>query len=221
MIYVQMKKIVLIGDGDNSEVIYNFITQEKLFKVKFIVGKINRKRSFRDIKHVSYKFNFDKILNDHYFTCTIADNFLRKEKIKFFTLKFKKIKWLTIVSNKSFIEKNVKIGKGTIIFPHCQIGTKSQIGKFCLINNSCHLEHHNKLNNFCSTGPKVVTGDNVCIEKMSYIGIGATIIHKINIGTNTIIGAKSLVNKDCKDNSVYYGHPSKYIRKRKLGEKYL
>ena len=57
--------------------------------------------------------------------------------------------------------------------------------------------------------------------KLTHIGLGAVIQNKCKIGKNTIIGANSLVNKNCEDNLVYYGNPVKKIRKRLKGDKYL
>ena len=66
-----------------------------------------------------------------------------------------------------------------------------------------------------------VTGGNVEVGEFSAIGIGATVKHNVSIGYNCIIGASSLVNKDTKSNSVYYGIPARFIRNHELGKKYL
>ncbi|MBO6266418.1 MAG: hypothetical protein J6M57_10490 [Acidaminococcaceae bacterium] len=52
-----------------------------------------------------------------------------------------------------------------------------------------------------------------CIEIMDnvFIGAGTRILYGTRIGTNVIIGAQSLVNKDVPDNSVYAGVPARYI----------
>ena len=44
---------------------------------------------------------------------------------------------------------------------------------------------------------------------------------QISIGDNTIIGAQSMVLKNCNKNSVYYGIPAKKIRDREDNSKYL
>lgn len=44
-----------------------------------------------------------------------------------------------------------------------------------------------------------------------FIGAGTRILYNTRIGSNVIIGADSLVNKDIPDNSVYAGVPAKYI----------
>lgn len=65
-----------------------------------------------------------------------------------------------------------------------------------------------------------------CIEVMDNVFIGAdtTIMPNVRIGSNVIIGANSLVTKDCEDNSVYAGIPARrigsfddYVAKRQKG----
>ncbi len=66
-----------------------------------------------------------------------------------------------------------------------------------------------------------------CIEIMDnvFVGSGSTIMPNVRIGNNVIIGANSLVSKDCEPNSIYAGVPAKKIgtfddlvEKRKSGD---
>lgn len=52
-----------------------------------------------------------------------------------------------------------------------------------------------------------------CIEVMDNVFIGAdsTIMPNVRIGKNVVIGAHSVVTKDCEDNSVYAGVPARRI----------
>ena len=68
---------------------------------------------------------------------------------------------------------------------------------------------------------QVITSGNVNLGKYSHIGVGAIVKHGVSIGNNTIIGGNSFVNKLCKSNSVYFGSPTKKIKNRKIGDKYL
>lgn len=52
-----------------------------------------------------------------------------------------------------------------------------------------------------------VIGDNV------YIASNATVIGKVYIGNNVIIGAGSVVTTDVPDNCVYVGNPTHLLRK--------
>ena len=95
------------------------------------------------------------------------------------------------------------------------------IGDHCIINTSSSIDHDNIFSNFSSSGPGVTTGGNVTVMECSHIGIGSIVKNGLNIKKNTIIGAGSLIIKNCKSNSIYFGYPAKMIRKRKISENYF
>ena len=101
------------------------------------------------------------------------------------------------------------------------INNHTKIGKHCLINTSSSIDHDNYFDDFSSCGPGVVTGGNVIVGNSSYIGIGSTVKNGVIIGKNTLIGGHSFVNKNCKDNTIYYGVPIKKIKKRKNDSTYF
>ena len=51
----------------------------------------------------------------------------------------------------------------------------------------------------------------ITVEDNVFIGKGTTILRGVTIGQNTVVGAKSLVNKSLEPNSVYAGVPAKRI----------
>ena len=54
----------------------------------------------------------------------------------------------------------------------------------------------------------------VVIENDVWIGADVTILGGVTIKKGTIIGAKSLVNKDTEENSIYVGIPARKLRER-------
>ena len=107
------------------------------------------------------------------------------------------------------MSRRAKIGKGTAIISGSVININTNIGKHCLINTKSTIDHDNTWADFSSCGPGVNSAGNVNVKEFTHVGIGATIIENISIGINTTIGAHSLVNKNCKSNSVYFGIPAK------------
>ena len=118
----------------------------------------------------------------------------------------------------SFVHKSVKlmginnIGEGTVIFPDCYIGYKTDIGKGCIIQSGTRIEHHSSIGNFCNINPNMCTGGFVKIGNFCEINISVDIINKINIENYSRVGAGSLVMKDIKKNQLHFGRPSKFIR---------
>ena len=50
------------------------------------------------------------------------------------------------------------------------------------------------------------------INDGTYLGSNVTVLESVDIGSNTIIGAKSLVNKDVSDGFTAFGVPCKMIK---------
>jgi acetyltransferase-like isoleucine patch superfamily enzyme len=61
----------------------------------------------------------------------------------------------------------------------------------------------------------------VKIGRFSTITLNVTIIDRITIGENTVVGSGSVVLKDLPDNVLAYGNPARIIRTREPGEKFL
>lgn len=119
------------------------------------------------------------------------------------------------------IGKNVEIGRGVLIMAGAIINSHTHLGDFTLISTNASMGHDGKMLKFSSLGPNVTTGGLVTIGEFTAICIGAIIKDRVNIGNHSIIGAGTLLLKDCEDNMVMYGTPAQKIRKRKIGEDYL
>lgn len=220
-----MINIVIFGSGGHAKVILTEILQLKnKYKFHGFVDSSKKTGSIvTKIKKKSYKIinlRFLNIKNLHGIL-GIGDNYLRFKKYEEIKKKNKNIKWAVIIAKSSEVKKNVKIGKGSVVLANSFIGNKTNIKDHCIINSTNSIDHDNFFENFTSTGPGVITGGNVKINKFSHLGIGCVVKNNISIDKNVICGGKSYINKNCKKNSVYFGIPSKFRRRRKLGEKYL
>ena len=101
------------------------------------------------------------------------------------------------------------------------IGTGAVVGECCLVNTQASLDHDGYLSDFASLAPGVTTGGNVTIGPYTAISLGANLIHQIEVGEHTVVGAGAVVLQHIPDYVVAYGNPARVIRNRKKGEKYL
>ena len=223
-----MKEILIFGSESHSRIVLSEIIQIKGYRViGFVDENLKKETIIETYKNKKYKVvsnikGINKLLNKNTFGIIgIGSNFIRKKVAEETNKIYKNFNWETIISKNSTINGDVKIGKGSIIISGSIINNGTKIGEHCLINTSSSIDHNNIIKNFSSTGPGVTTGGNVELGQCSHLGIGSTIKNQISIGDNTIIGARSLVLKNCEKNSVYYGIPAKKIRDRKYNSKYL
>ena len=223
-----MKKILIIGINAHAKVILSEIIQIKDYRVIGFIDEFKKKGTIIETyKNKQYKIlggikELKKIVDkDTFGIIGIGENFTRKKVSEEINKISKNFNWATIISKNSKINKNVEIGKGSLIISGSIVNTGTKIGEHCLINTSSSIDHDNTFKNYSSTGPGAITGGNVKLGQCSHLGIGSTVKHKITIQDNTIIGAQSLVLKNCNKNSVYYGIPAKKIRDRGNNSNYL
>lgn len=111
-------------------------------------------------------------------------------------------------------------------------GNNIKIGKGCFINRNCHFDSNEKItigeNVYFGAESMLLTSSHkiggqkkradhnydlpITIENGSWIGARATILQGVTIGEGCIIGAGSLVNKDCDPNGLYVGTPAKRVK---------
>jgi len=63
------------------------------------------------------------------------------------------------------------------------------------------------------------TVERTLVKRGASIGSGATILSRVTIGENAIVGAGSTVTKDVPANSIVAGNPAKFLRYITRGEK--
>ena len=215
-----MKLLVIIGNGGHASVVKDIAEENDYDKIIQLNLSLNKSKKENLLK-------IKKILNNHssskiYFIIGIGFNYKRKILSKFINDNIENVfQWETIISKNSIISKRSKIGKGSIIMPGVVINKGSVIGKHCIINTSSSIDHDNKISNFVSIAPGVNTSGKVNIGEASHIGINASIKQNISIGKNVLVGASTYINKNCKNNSIVYGTPMKFIGLRDISDNYL
>jgi len=61
----------------------------------------------------------------------------------------------------------------------------------------------------------------VRIGRCAAVTLGVTVVDRISIGENTVVGAGALVLDSLPDNVLAYGSPARVVRAREPGERYL
>ena len=218
-------KIIIIGAGGHSKVIVDIIQNEQKYEIAgFIDNNLPMGHKVLDYQVLGKEEEINTLIKKHEIfggIIAIGDNFIRSNVEKKIKQLCNEFKFINCIHPKSNIAFNVVMGEGNVVMAGATINTSSEIGNHCILNTNCSIDHDNRIENFASVAPNAVTGGNVAVGEFSAIGIGATVKHNISIGYNCIVGACSLVNKDTKSNSVYYGIPAKFIRSHELGKKYL
>ena len=115
----------------------------------------------------------------------------------------------TIIHPRAWMSGDCAIGSGSIIYPNTSINFKSEIGEFCVLNMNCAVGHNAKIGNFSSLAPGISLGGHTTIEDQVDIGIGASTLQNVCIGSGSIIGGQSMVINSFPQESKIKGIPAK------------
>jgi len=220
-----MKPIVIIGASEHAKVVIDIVEKEKKFH---IVGLID------DHKPIGERLYDYSILGDvsaltdlmqrHKLTgglVAIGDNWTRLQVVQRILSLAPNFVFARALHPSAQIGRGVNMGAGTVVMAGAVINSDSRVGAHCILNTHSSLDHDCAMEDFSSLAPGAVTGGKVKIGTCSAISLGANIIHGVNIGEHSVLGAGALALNDIPAYCVAVGVPAKVIRARAAGERYL
>ena len=116
----------------------------------------------------------------------------------------------------------VEVQKGATIGKRCKISSHTFICEGVTIEDNVFVGHNVTFIN--DTYPRATTPDGelqtnhdwkveaTLVKRGASIGSGATVLCKVTIGENAIVGAGSVVTKDVPANTIVAGAPAKVLR---------
>jgi acetyltransferase-like isoleucine patch superfamily enzyme len=114
------------------------------------------------------------------------------------------------------IQKNAKVGR------NCKISSHTFVCEGVIIEDEVFVGHNVAFIN--DSYPRATAADGqlqteqdwkveqTLVKKRASIGSGSTILSKITIGENALVGAGSVVTKDVPPNAVVAGNPARILR---------
>lgn len=220
-----MKNIVIIGGGNQAHYVIDIIEKAKKYNIVGIIDSIHEVGSDRfGYKVLGRQENISELMDQYQIyggIITIGDNWTRYNvsiQISSLTPQFK---FINAIHPSVIIGNNVEIGEGVTAMAGVIFNPKSIIGNFTFFATGAQVEHDCIIADFASISAGSVTGGHVKLGKYSALTLGVTVLDRLEIGENTVVGAGSLVLKSLPSNVLVYGNPANIIRKRIIGEKFL
>jgi len=212
-----MKAIIIIGSGAVAAEVITYIedinsTKAEQIKIKGFIDdssenfKVNSEKY--DFQHPYFgttdSFNFS---NDEFYVLGVASIEARKNILK--KIEEKGLVFVNIIHPSVQISKSAKLGIGNIIYPNCVIGPNSQLGNYNLLTSFSFISHDSTIgsNNFFATAG---LSGNVKVGDNNFFGIRSVIVPSISIGSNNIIQAGMIVDKNVTNNeTIFYRYKEK------------
>jgi acetyltransferase-like isoleucine patch superfamily enzyme len=126
------------------------------------------------------------------------------------------------IGDETKIGEFVEIQKNAVVGRRCKISSHTFVCEGVTIEDNVFIGHGVTFIN--DSYPRATTGEGelqseqdwrveaTLIKRGASIGSGATILSKLVIGENAIVGAGSVVTRDVPPNVIVAGNPAKFIR---------
>lgn len=155
-----------------------------------------------------------------WFALGVGTNHSREDLLTSFLSDFPRARLTTVVHATAWVSPHSTIHDGAVILAHGSVGPGSTVGLGALLNTGASLDHDSSLGSFGSLGPGARTGGHVHIGERTMVGMQAGILQGITVGSDSVIGAHSLVNQDVESNAVAWGSPARVMRSRARDDAY-
>ena len=212
-----MKNIVVIGASGHAAEINEYLialNSSSPFPVVKIEGFIDDDpRSYKQyVFSAPYlgSINDHIIRKDYYYLMGIANIRYRRTIIEKFQIAG--AQFMTLVHPTAYVSESAKIGTGSILGPHVNIGPNVCVGKFTLINSRCSLGHDTTIGDFNFISPNVCFSGFTTVGEENLFGINSATLPGITIGNQNRVEAGMILHKDIGNETVvFYRYKEKII----------
>lgn len=224
--YVYSKPNILIfGGGNQSTYTIDIIIKENKYKVVGIIDSVKEIGSevfcYKVLGRIKDLESICKEYNIYGGIIAIGDNFSRHLVSKQILGKLPNFNFINAIHPSVIVSSNVNLGVGIVAMAGVIFNTNAVINSHSFFATGCQIEHDCEIKSYASVSAGTVLGGHVVLGAFSALTLNVTVLDRIAIGDNTVVGAGSLVLKDLPNDVLAYGNPCKIIRSRKLGEKFL
>ena len=208
-----MKRVVILGDTEFAEELYQVMTTEGIDVAAFTVDKQYIKSdTFCNLPMLPFEI-IDECLEMENYEVVLALGYSRMNnirKLKYEECKKRDFSIATFCSNKAFIYTK-SIGEGCIIMPSAYIGPSVKMGVCNVVKVKNSLPHHNTVGNFNWFSGGCTFGGGTKIGNNCFFGLCSTIRNSINVADYTFSAANAYLYKNTIEGKAYIGMPAKII----------
>lgn len=119
------------------------------------------------------------------------------------------LKFHTLVHPTAYVSPLASLGAGTFVGAQSAVAAGAELSDFVVVNRGATIGHDTTVGAFSRVQPGCSVGGLSRIGRGVTIGIGATLVERLVVGDNAVIGAGSTVLDDVPENVVVVGVPAR------------
>lgn len=209
-----MKNIVIIGAGCLAREVYSYVKhcalQGHKWRLKgFLDDRADMLSGFNYSIPILSGVEAYEPRDADLFVCALGHPAHKEKYCRM--IEAKGGRFATLVHPSAIVGDNVVIEDGALIAPLAVLTSDIKIGKFTYIGTSCGLGHDNIVGCYSQLSGNVSLGGRVVIEDSVFVGLSATVVPGVILGTKCHVGAGSVVLKNVKPFSKVFGNPAMVI----------
>ena len=113
----------------------------------------------------------------------------------------------------AWVSPSAQIGRGSVVFAQAAVQAQVSIGAGNIINTGSIIDHDTHVDDGVHICPRASLAGQVRVGPGSWIGIGASVIQSICIGSDVTVGAGAAVVSDLPDGVTACGVPARILSK--------
>jgi len=121
---------------------------------------------------------------------------------------------VTIAHPSAQIADNAVIGSGCQFMAGAIVNPEAIVGDQCIINTKASVDHECVLEGGCELAPAATLCGLVKLKTNAWICAGATVLPRITIGADAIVGAGSVVVRDVPGGTTVIGTPARPMQRK-------
>ncbi len=147
-----------------------------------------------------------------YFLCAVGKPQVKEHMAE--VLLAKGLSPATLIHPSVVVGRNVEIGEGAILCPNVVLTCDITLGRFVTLNVSTAVGHDSEIGDWSQTSAFCDLTGGSKVGRKVFFGSRASLLPKLTVGDEAVIGAGSVVVRDVKPGQTVFGVPAVPLRTR-------
>ena len=116
-----------------------------------------------------------------------------------------------LVHPTAWVSPSAQLGPASVVFAQAAVQAQASIGAGAILNTGCSVDHDAQLADGVHLCPGARLAGEVKLGACTWIGIGASVIQKVFIGSDVTVGAGAVVTGDLPSRVTAVGVPARVV----------
>ncbi len=209
-----MMKLVIYGLGDFAKAMRLYFERDTEYRVEAYCADRSfiDKDKFDGLPVVAFE-NVQKVYPSDKFKMFVAAGYsnMRARKAMYINAYNKNYTFVNYISPLANVDVSTILGLNNVVLQGTHIEPLCTIGNNNILWSSVNICHDSIIGNHCFFASQSLVGGFSKVGDNCFVGFNATVIQKVALADETLVGTKSLILNDTKPYSKNIGIPSRCV----------